>query len=333
MSSLEEKAKRWPEYAVFYELAPYTAVVAALVLIISLTVFIWAARGLYISRKAVNTTPNADNATHPTESSTVPSSRRLENLSFAVMVCFTLSCIAFLPASLRSAYLPRSMGYTPAAIVYFFWGIGYMMMFRVFIRRLKEISTLSSMHRNVLTVLLIAFALCFVAYMVVEFGGFRDVHSAKVLVLVVGIASYIGFAVMIMVLFSRQLFQQMKVESDPNGETLQNPELLELVTRYTVLGFVGIFTSVCVTMTWAVYYAYLAGYDGPMSFIDVWTMWILPMDEIVNMICIALYLPFATGAYDRICCLTHSICKSQCKRILVNDKTGNVDRAEQTQNV
>merc|ERR1719499_2021431 len=148
-------------------------------------------------------------------------------------------------------------------------------------------------------------------------------HSIKSVLTLCCIGCYTSFAVMIMVLFSRKLMQQMKVESDP--EMLQNPELLELITRYTVLGFVGILTSMGVTMTWVVYYAFLVEY---VSLLDVWAMWILPMDQIVNMICIVLYLPFAEGSYNRICCCAHSVFKKQCQRRLVQHDKSEMDPAD-----
>lgn len=318
----------------YIQMGTASAVVASLVLLIALVLFIWTVRGLFMDRKTRSKTSDpAPDAKKETDSKTVDStapdgitpSKRLENLSFLVVVSFTISCIVYFPASLRFTHF--DVGDWSIGAVYTFWFIGYVMMFMVFFQRLKEIGALSKIHRRLFIVLLCIFGLSFVAYMVAAFA-FSSAHTAKSIIMLSGVGSYLCGAVMIMVLFTRRLWQQMKVESDP--EMLQNPELLELITRYTVLGFVGIVTSVCVTITWVVYFAFAVHYR---TFMDVWTLWILPMDEIVNMICIALYLPFATTTYDRICCLTHSICKNQCRRMMTNQKSDAVDEAQRTQDV
>merc|ERR1711972_870389 len=105
------------------------------------------------------------------------------------------------------------------------------MMFFVFVYRLKEIDGLSRVSRNVCIVLLSIIGLGFVGYMVIYYGGWGHIHHLKAIFMIPAILSYLCFAVLIMVLFIRKLFQQMKIDSDP--EMLQNPELLELITRYT----------------------------------------------------------------------------------------------------
>lgn len=93
-----------------------------------------------------------------------------------------------------------------------FWFLGYVTMFFVFLRRLKEIGALSRVHRNVFGLLLYVLVFIFVSYMVImtvfvfEVRGYDHVHTVKSLLLVLGIISYLYFAVMIMVLFSRKLW-------------------------------------------------------------------------------------------------------------------------------
>ena len=299
--------------------APVTAAIAAVVLLISITVFILTFVGLYTAKKV--------HASNDNISSVLPS-KRLNNLSFAVITCFTINCIAFLPASLNVPYFDRELGLIPVFIVYVFWGFGYILMFFVFIRRLQEISALSQGNRVGIFVLLSTFIICFILYMIGQFGEFGHLHFVKTILLIIGIAAYFIFAIFIMVLFCRQVLKQIRMQS--NDDMLQQPELLQLIIKYTVLGCIGIFTSICVTMTWAVYYSYMVHW---ISFWDIWTMWIMPMDAVVNMICIALYFPFAANAYNNICCVAHSLVEKQFGRTLVIKSTDNVNTADQMQTI
>eukprot|EP01084_Bolivina_argentea_P107820 192746_1 len=298
--------------------APATLVVAILVLIIAVVVFIFTLYGMFSGKS------NFDNSDTV---STIQPSKLLNNLSLAVITCFTISVIAFLPASINGPYLSGSLGDWPTMVAYIFWGLGYIMMFFVFIYRLKEINGLSKRNSVIIWILLSLFIILFIIYIVLVFGGYRHLHTVKATLLIIGIMCYFIFAILIMALFSRQLFKQMKIES--NDDMLQQPELLQLIIRYTVLGCIGIFTSICVTLTWAIYYSYMIYF---WSFWDVWTMWILPMDEIVNMICIAFYLPMYTNFYDKLCCYAHKLFSNQLGRLLISKNNDHVS-ADQTQQI
>lgn len=117
MSTLKEKEELWPEYAMYYRMAPVTAVVASFVLLISLIIFIWTIRGLFLSRKAkVNhtTPPNAtkepnSNAVDSSGTESVVPSQCLENLSVLTIICFTICNIAYFPTSLLGTYFDRDV--------------------------------------------------------------------------------------------------------------------------------------------------------------------------------------------------------------------------------
>ena len=159
-----------PAYEIWCFWAPVTATIASIVLLIALTVFIWTLIGLYRAKKVDLGNDNV---------STIPPSKRLNNLSFAVITCFTISCIAFLPASLNGVYFNRSFGLIPVFIVYVFWGFGYILMFFVFIHRLQEINGLSKRNRFVIYLLLSIFIICFVIYIFIQFGGYEHLHYIK----------------------------------------------------------------------------------------------------------------------------------------------------------
>lgn len=179
--------------------------------------------------------------------------------------------------------------------------------------------------------------------------------------IIVGFLSHIMFCVICLLLFVRQLFHLIfertsfllqsgndryvdayAIASEDNEQKAVNEkrnsnfnkeqlELIEIVTRLTVLYCFTIFTSVLLLIVWGTFFAIEDKYEGrsdeipDMTYLVCW--WLFPADVFINFMCVLLNLEFTGGIYKYLCCCCHRLCGCLClecsERILrCNDGVG-----------
>ena len=143
--------------------------------------------------------------------------------------------------------------------------------------------------------------------------------------LVIGLVTHILFLSIVMALYTRNLFRVtlsrteiLLQENRSNAaERQRTKDLVDHTTRMSVLTlFAGIFTM-CSLVIWLIFFKEedeAQGGEGvSFEFLNT-AWWMLPMDALINALCLFLNLPFlfAFDIYNKLCRCCHGVCGSIC---------------------
>eukprot|EP01084_Bolivina_argentea_P281839 482307_1 len=211
-----------------------------------------------------------------------------------------------------------------------FWSVGFAVMQFVLGGRLYFTfqNTPYSYPKSVFILLSIIFIIATSSMIAfeVEFSS-HDWHNPTLMVTtLVGFTCHIMFLFLVMTLYIAAFFKitlnrsvsLLRNESIVNSERNDKMKLLmDHTTKITLLtGIVGIVT-ICAFVIWCIFFAKEDQMEGGQSvsflFLNaVW--WLLPLDALINAICLFLQLPFTFtyNIYSKLCCCCHGICVSIC---------------------
>ena len=96
---------------------------------------------------------------------------------------------------------------------------------------------------------------------------------------------------------------------------------IDHTTRMSVLtGIAGIFTLICFVI-WLIFFKEedeaQGGQGVTFEFLNT-SWWLIPMDALINALCLFLNLPFlfAYDIYRKICCCCHQVCNGVCLAVV-----------------
>jgi len=225
----------------------------------------------------------------------------------------------------------NSTYYNARLAMFLCYAIAYLSMFFVLIERLKQMTLfIHKPYPNSIYLVLIVLILLGV----IAFSSFFFIYHAKdndsnqqfahdtqhrgiaLFFAVSGFLVHLSLSLAIIYLFFHRMYQHIYLQqhnlilsssTEVYRDHHQHQIMLNMIKRYTSLSILSVLSTFVMMIPVLVYFANYARFHKDALFENA-TWWIIGLDQIINVLCIMLYLPLSIRLYHHVCCGMEVLC-------------------------
>ena len=265
---------------------------------------------------------------------------RISTIISLLFYCISLICYTVASYDWVINNDNNSIYYDSRVAMFICYIIAYLSMFIVLIERLKQMTIyIHKPYKTYIYIILIILFLSGIISFSIFFGIYHNIdknqnestndnnnnnkdfssHSNRGVALFfafLGFFIFLSLSLMIIYLFFNKMYQHICIQqenlilsssTDNYRDHHQHQIMLNMIKRYTSLSILSIFTTFIIMIPPLIYFSNYKKFHKSLFFENI-SWWILGADQIINVICIMLYLPLSIRLYHRFCCGMDAIC-------------------------